>query len=70
MADALTNPFIGKVSLFVCGVGVLLPRVTYFIFPFVTPQTVKLFGLRKGMMAGRIAGFALSGLGARILYVS
>ncbi len=43
--------------------GVLVLGLTVLLFPFVTPQTVKAVGLRKGMMLGRLLGVVLLVLG-------
>jgi hypothetical protein len=43
--------------------GVLVLGLTVLLFPFVTPQTVQIFGLRKGMMLGRLLGVILLVMG-------
>ncbi len=43
--------------------GVFVIGLTALLFPFVTPQTVKIFGLRRGMMLGRLLGVILLVLG-------
>jgi hypothetical protein len=43
--------------------GVFVIGLTVLLFPFVTPQTVKIFGLRKGMMLGRVIGVILLVMG-------
>lgn len=62
-------PLIGKSALPVSIIGVLILGMTFAIFPFVTPQTVKIFGLRSGMLTGRIGGILLLLLGVILLGV-
>jgi hypothetical protein len=48
--------------------GVLVLGLTVLLFPFVTPQTVKIFGLRKGMMLGRLLGIILLVMGGILFF--
>jgi hypothetical protein len=43
--------------------GVFVIGLTVLLFPFVTPQTVKIFGLQKGMLLGRLIGIILVVMG-------
>lgn len=40
-------------------IGMTILGITFIVFPFVTPQTTKIFGLKRGMLLGRIGGFIL-----------
>lgn len=57
----------GSGVLKMSGIGLLILGTIFFIFPFVTPQTVKIFGLKQGMFFGRIGGIILFLLGIAIL---
>jgi hypothetical protein len=46
--------------------GTILFGITVYFLPFVTPQTVRLFGYKKGQLIGRVAGMALIILGVAI----
>ena len=48
------------------GIGLIILGVINIILPFVTPQTVKILGLQKGMISGRIGGFLLFFMGLLI----
>ncbi len=52
-------PVYGKAMLSVSAGGIMLLGITFMVFPFVTPQTVKIFGLKKGMILGKIGGIIL-----------
>jgi hypothetical protein len=53
---AIFSPLIGKNLMPVAIIGLLIFGATIIITPFVTPQTVQLLGLKKGMLSGRICG--------------
>ncbi len=58
----------GKEALRISIIGVMVLGVTFIIFPFVTPQTVKLCGLKKGMILGRIGGVILYLIGVVLVF--
>lgn len=47
--------------LLVMSAGLLVLGVTVYIYPFVTPQTVGMMGMKKGFLIGRIAGIGFVG---------
>lgn len=61
--SGLLAPIIGRKVLLVSFTGMLLLGMTFVIFPFVTPQTTKIFGLRNGMFLGRVTGIVFLLLG-------
>lgn len=61
--SGLLIPIFGKKVLIISLIGVFIIGLTFLIFPFVTPQTVKTFGLRKAMVFGRIGGIILLFMG-------
>ena len=50
----------------VCGLGLVIFGGIIFRFPLVTPQTILLFGFRKGLAVGRVAGIVLLLMGLAI----
>ena len=54
--------------LAVMGSGLVVLGVTFFFYPFVTPQTVGMMGMKKGFLVGRAAG-ALFVVGGVVLSV-
>ena len=48
--------------------GVLVIGLTVLLFPFVTPQTVQIFGLQKGMLLGRVIGIILVVMGVILFF--
>ena len=48
--------------------GVFVIGLTVLLFPFVTPQTVKIFGLQKGMLLGRLVGIILVVMGVILFF--
>lgn len=61
------NPIIGKNLMPITIIGVFILGITLIITPFVTPQTVQLLGLRKGMLSGRICGIIVIIMGIVLL---
>jgi len=53
---AIFNPIIGKNLMPITVIGLFILGITIIITPFVTPQTIQLLGLKKGMLSGRICG--------------
>lgn len=53
---AIFSPMIGKNLMPITIIGLFILGTTIIITPFVTPQTIKLLGLKKGMLSGRICG--------------
>lgn len=66
--SGILAPIMGKKILPVSTMGVLLLGITFIIFPFVTPQTIRIFGLRMGMILGRISGMILLLLGLILIF--
>ena len=54
---AVFNPITGKDLMPVTIIGLFILGFTVIITPFVTPQTIKWLGFKKGMLSGRICGF-------------
>ena len=59
ISGGILAPVYGKAMLSVSAGGIMLLGMTFLIFPFVTPQTVKMFGLKRGMILGVIGGIIL-----------
>jgi hypothetical protein len=53
---AIFSPITGKNLMPITIVGLFILAITIIITPFVTPQTIQLLGLKKGMLSGRICG--------------
>lgn len=53
---SIFNPIIGKDLMPITIIGIFVLGITIVITPFVTPQTTKLLGLKRGMFSGRICG--------------
>lgn len=53
---AIFTPMSGKNLMPITIIGLFVLGTTITITPFVTPQTIKLLGLKKGMFSGRICG--------------
>ncbi|MDH5768355.1 MAG: hypothetical protein OEZ31_05295 [Nitrospirota bacterium] len=66
--SGLLIPIFGQKILFISLIGVFIIGLTFLIFPFVTPQTVKMFGLRAGMVFGRISGIVLLLIGIILVF--
>lgn len=65
----LTFSLLGAfISPILTGNGVILLGITLFIFPFVTPQTVKILGLKNGMICGRIMGIIILITGIMLMF--
>lgn len=57
--SGIFTPLLGKGVLLVSVIGITILGITFIVFPFVTPQTTKIFGLKRGILLGRIGGFIL-----------
>ena len=66
--SGLLIPIFGQKILFISLIGVFIIGLTFLVFPFVTPQTVKVFGLRIGMFLGRISGAVLLLMGILLVF--
>lgn len=53
---SIFSPIIGKNLMPITIIGIFISGITIIITPFVTPQTVQLLGLKKGVLSGRICG--------------
>jgi len=54
-------------ALLLCAAMVFIIGIATIIFPFVTPQTVLMFGLKKGIRIGKWCGYSMLLIGAVIL---
>ncbi len=50
------TPIIVKYFMPITIIGLFILGITIIVTPFVTPQTIQLLGLKKGMLSGRICG--------------
>ncbi len=53
---SLFKMIVGGDFMLTAALGIFLLGLTLIATPFVTPQTVKMLGLKKGMITGRILG--------------
>ena len=51
------------------GAGILLMGVTVTLFPFCTPDTLRMLGYRKSRLAGRAAGVFLAAVGVWMAFL-
>lgn len=55
MTGAVLAP-VKESLLSLMGGGLVVMGVTFFLYPFVTPQTVGMMGMKNGFIVGRVAG--------------
>ena len=67
IVSGLVLAVLGGLSRALRPAGVSVIGLTVLLFPFVTPQTVQIFGLRKGMLLGRLLGIILVVMGLILL---
>lgn len=57
--SVLVGVFVKSLTLYLLWGGVALLGLTVVLFPFVTPQTIQIFGFAKGLWVGRITGMVI-----------
>ncbi|MFC1613392.1 hypothetical protein ACFL23_03605 [Patescibacteria group bacterium] len=65
----ILTPLFGNKILIFSTLGLFILGITFIVFPFVTLQTVKIFGLKKGMILGQISGIILLLVGFILIFI-